>query len=286
MPATITGLRVPVPGAEIVADLYTSPSAGRRGIISYHGYTLDRRQKRSLAERCSEKGYIALNVDMRGHGESSGEYNADECARDLVHLAGLMRREMSVDDVTVEGTSAGAYIGFLSSIYDINGNIDRFAGHTLPGWLKPYEDQPMYRGAGLINIWTAPLFHALMRRYHGHIVPLIRERVNPLFDYDPEKDEFRIRNAHTRNIRRFRKGSWGSAPLKDLIGRMNGSPYLVIRTPDDMHIDPEDTTETALAMLGAGKDVTILELPGRFTRPDEFLPVADALMDWVEKKAA
>lgn len=58
-------------GTALVADYY---EGGEKGIVLLHQYRLDRSIYEPFAKLLQQEGFSAIAVDLRGHGESDGNY--------------------------------------------------------------------------------------------------------------------------------------------------------------------------------------------------------------------
>lgn len=97
-------------GLELAADVV---GEGRRGsVILAHGGGQTRHSWASTATRLAERGWKAVSLDLRGHGESDwaadGDYNSLRFAEDLVAVA-----ESLPDQPALIGASLGGISGLL-----------------------------------------------------------------------------------------------------------------------------------------------------------------------------
>lgn len=99
-----------VGGVRIVADRQGDPAA--RAVVFLHGGGQTRRSWGRAAAAVARRGYQAVTVDLRGHGESDwsseGDYRVTSFARDVVEvLRGLPPRPVLV------GASLGGFTSML-----------------------------------------------------------------------------------------------------------------------------------------------------------------------------
>ena len=114
-PADGRMIRVPVgpPGATLAAWVL-DPPAGRpsRGtILLLHGILADHGWVRNTAHVMRDAGYRAVMVDLRGHGQSTGEHITFGVieSHDLLQLTNwLQRNHLAGDTIGVYGVSYGA----------------------------------------------------------------------------------------------------------------------------------------------------------------------------------
>ena len=83
-------LRIPVaPGIALAADLAGRPGAPT--VILGHGGGQTRHSWDRCEDQLARAGYLAINYDLRGHGDSDwspdGDYGVETRARDLMALA-------------------------------------------------------------------------------------------------------------------------------------------------------------------------------------------------------
>jgi len=98
-------------GARVRAWVFNPQGAPRATVFLLHGIGDSKESLVSSAVRLERRGYRAVTVDSRGHGESSGRfltYGVEE-SRDLRDLVDELRRHsLLVEPVAVIGTSYGA----------------------------------------------------------------------------------------------------------------------------------------------------------------------------------
>ena len=95
-------------GLQLVADAYGDPS--RPCVLFQHGGGQTRHSWKGSAEVLAEKGWYALSLDLRGHGESDwsdeGAYEISRYARDTLCVAQALGRPPVVVGASLGGISA------------------------------------------------------------------------------------------------------------------------------------------------------------------------------------
>jgi pimeloyl-ACP methyl ester carboxylesterase len=99
-------------GNRLEADVY---GHGARIALLLHGGGQTRHAWRATARRLAERGFTAVSVDQRGHGDSawidSGAYAFQDYARDVVVLAQQITQRFGAKPVAI-----GASLGGVSSL--------------------------------------------------------------------------------------------------------------------------------------------------------------------------
>ena len=145
-------------GANIVATWYEPPSRPTPAVILVHTLTRSRREWDAAASRLASDGIAALAIDLRGHGESSGDasnlaamINDVKAARR--HLA--VRADVIHSRIGVVGTSIGANLAALAaadepgiaSLILLSPSLD-YRGLRIEAALKKYGNRPVLLVAG------------------------------------------------------------------------------------------------------------------------------------------
>jgi pimeloyl-ACP methyl ester carboxylesterase len=95
-------------GLELVADAYGEP--GARPVVLAHGGGQTRHAWGGAAQALARRGWHALALDLRGHGESAwspdGAYEFDVFARDLEDVARALRASPVVVGASLGGLAA------------------------------------------------------------------------------------------------------------------------------------------------------------------------------------
>jgi len=91
MPVTVASFTTRS-GLKIAADVVGEPRRG--SVILAHGGGQTRHSWQSTAERLAERGWKAVSLDLRGHGESGwdpeGDYEMHAFARDVIDVAATL----------------------------------------------------------------------------------------------------------------------------------------------------------------------------------------------------
>ena len=107
---------------EIAAHLYLPE--GRRGdewfpgVVVCHGYGSSKERHEAFGERAAGMGYAALVIDLRGHGESGGEVDANlfnDVAAAVLYLQN--RPEVSPMRIAVRGSSMGGWLAIHTAAH-------------------------------------------------------------------------------------------------------------------------------------------------------------------------
>ena len=108
------------------ADLLVPDGPARSAILLAHGASVRGRRHglyAGLARRLAEKGYVVLNPDFRGYGESEDPARVATAAdldftQDLVAAIGFLERRLGPRDVMVVGHSFGAGVALAAAARD------------------------------------------------------------------------------------------------------------------------------------------------------------------------
>ena len=98
----------------LIGDLHpASGDAHRRTVLLLHGGGQTRHSWRSTAQHLADRGWNAISLDLRGHGDSawseSGDYHFDDFANDLTAVAKHVADEFGTKPVVI-----GASLGGIS----------------------------------------------------------------------------------------------------------------------------------------------------------------------------
>jgi dipeptidyl aminopeptidase/acylaminoacyl peptidase len=107
---------------ELAAHLYL-PEGGTGdewlpGIVVCHGFGSSKERHAAFCERATAAGYAALAIDLRGHGESGGEIDANlfnDVAAAVLYLQN--RREVNPMRVAVRGSSMGGWLAIHTAAH-------------------------------------------------------------------------------------------------------------------------------------------------------------------------
>lgn len=114
------GIRVEVAdGLEVVGTLYKPAQSGVRlpGVLLLHMLGSDRTAWEEFAFRLALEGFVALAVDMRGHGDTGGDRDFNKAAQDLQQVWEYFskRPEVDGDSTAVVGASIGANMALVTA---------------------------------------------------------------------------------------------------------------------------------------------------------------------------
>lgn len=106
-------------GVRLAATVWEPPGRPMAGIVLVHGPTRTRHDWGRLAEQLAMRGFVALAVDLRGHGESTGvEAGGDlvSMVRDVTAAARyLLERPDGPSSLGLVGASLGGTLGVLAA---------------------------------------------------------------------------------------------------------------------------------------------------------------------------
>ena len=107
-------------GLTLKADLYL-PHGGKEwvpGIVVCPGFGSRKERHAAFGEQAASKGFGALVMDLRGHGESAGQLDGNvfhDVAAALTYLQG--RPEINPTRIAVRGSSMGGWLAIHASAY-------------------------------------------------------------------------------------------------------------------------------------------------------------------------
>jgi pimeloyl-ACP methyl ester carboxylesterase len=111
-------------GTQLAADLYEAPVQPAAAVVLVHMLTRSRLDWVATAERLQQAGFMALAVDLRGHGQSSGAMDPGgdlaPMQRDVQAAVAFLRSRNDVitGRVGVTGASLGANLAVLVAAAD------------------------------------------------------------------------------------------------------------------------------------------------------------------------
>ncbi|HUP27717.1 MAG TPA: alpha/beta hydrolase [Chloroflexia bacterium] len=129
---------------ELAANLYLPEKSGpwSPGIIVCHGFGSGKHRYAEFGERAAAAGYAALIPDLRGHGESGGEVDANifnDVAAALLYLQN--RPEVNPMNISMRGTSLGGWLAIHASAHLIDiSPVIAYAPATETGMLVLMEE--------------------------------------------------------------------------------------------------------------------------------------------------
>ena len=145
-------------GTSIAATWYEPPSRPAPAVVLVHTLTRSRREWDLAAGRLAAEGIGALALDLRGHGESSGDAsNLAAMVNDVKaakrHLA--VRPDVIHSRIGVAGTSIGANLAALAaadepaiaSLVLLSPSLD-YRGLRIEAALRKYGGRPVLMVAG------------------------------------------------------------------------------------------------------------------------------------------
>jgi alpha/beta superfamily hydrolase len=103
---------------EIVFDIYAPKikhgDEKRKAIILGHGHMANRRFMKGYALEIASAGFIALTLDFRGYGQSSGEFEQDKLIYDIKAVKEYLKNKEDIDlnNFGYIGHSIGAIAGY------------------------------------------------------------------------------------------------------------------------------------------------------------------------------
>jgi pimeloyl-ACP methyl ester carboxylesterase len=107
-------------GQHIVGHLFTPEKLRAKygAILFIHGWASSQRRNKERAQELAHLGYVCLTIDLRGHGESEGEFEkltrADHLADTVVAYDFLLsQRDVDPENISVIGASYGGYLAVL-----------------------------------------------------------------------------------------------------------------------------------------------------------------------------
>ncbi|MHA7650359.1 alpha/beta fold hydrolase [Mycobacterium sp. ML4] len=238
-----------VGGVRIVADRQGDPAA--RAVVFLHGGGQTRRSWGRAAAAVARRGYQAVTVDLRGHGESDwsteGDYRVVSFAADVIEvLRGLPARPVLV------GASLGGFTSML------------LAGELAPdrvGAVVLVDIVPNMEQSGANRI------HAFMSERVDSGFESLEEVADAIAEYNPHRPRPTDLEGLTTNLRRRgERWYWHWDPR--FISGTAAFPPLEVTDADRMHTAVSAILRNGLPMLlirGQMSDLVSQE------RADEFL---------------
>lgn len=153
-------------GVELAANLYVPETAAPEwasGLIVCHGFGSSKEEHADFGEMAARAGYVTLIPDLRGHGESGGEMDAN-----------------IFNDVA-------AALQFLHTRPEINPMSVAIRGSSMGGWLALHTAAPLKDITPIVAFcpanegWLMLLMEEVAMVQRGHtspLVPKIPPRVN------------------------------------------------------------------------------------------------------------
>lgn len=219
-----------VGGVRIVADRQGDPAA--RAVVFLHGGGQTRRSWGRAAAAVARRGYQAVTVDLRGHGESDwsaeGDYRVTSFAADVVEvLRGLPPRPVLV------GASLGGFTSML-----LAGEIaPELAGAVVLVDIVPNMEQS---GANRI--------HAFMSDRVESGFESLEEVADAIAEYNPHRPRPTDLDGLTTNLRR-RGDRWYWHWDPQFISGTAAFPPFEVTDADRMHTAVAAILKNGLPML-------------------------------------
>jgi pimeloyl-ACP methyl ester carboxylesterase len=236
-------------GVRIVADRQGDPQA--RAVVFLHGGGQTRRSWGRAAAAVAKRGWQAITIDLRGHGESDwsteGDYRVVSFAADVAEvLRGLPEKPVLV------GASLGGFTSML------------LAGEISPG---------IASAVVLVDI-VPNMEQSGANRIHNFMVDKVEsgfgsleEVADAIAEYNPHRPRPTDLNGLTTNLRR-RGDRWYWHWDPQFISGSAAFPPFEVTDPDRMHAAVEAILRSGVPMLlirGQVSDLVSQE------RADEFL---------------
>jgi pimeloyl-ACP methyl ester carboxylesterase len=236
-------------GVRIVADRQGDPQA--RAVVFLHGGGQTRRSWGRAAAAVAKRGWQAVTIDLRGHGESDwsteGDYRVVSFAADVAEvLRGLPEKPVLV------GASLGGFTSML------------LAGEISPG---------IASAVVLVDI-VPNMEQSGANRIHNFMVDKVEsgfgsleEVADAIAEYNPHRPRPTDLNGLTTNLRR-RGDRWYWHWDPQFISGSAAFPPFEVTDPDRMHAAVEAILRSGVPMLlirGQVSDLVSQE------RADEFL---------------
>lgn len=106
-------------GIMVAGTLYkpADSSVPLPGVLLLHMLGSDRTAWKEFATRLALEGYVALTIDMRGHGESGGDRDFNKVAEDLQRVWAYFsgRSDVDGDSMAIVGASIGANVALVTA---------------------------------------------------------------------------------------------------------------------------------------------------------------------------
>lgn len=112
-------------GLKLAGELYTVEDAGSKWAILIHGYTATRGMMMDYAHMFAQQGYNLLLPDMRGHGDSEGNYIGMgwQDRKDVLKWIDLVASRDPEARIVLQGVSMGGATVLMTSGEDLPQNV-------------------------------------------------------------------------------------------------------------------------------------------------------------------
>jgi len=155
-------------GLKLVADISISDPESSRWAILVHGYSCTRSMMYTYARMFAEQGYNLLMPDLRGHGESEGDYICMgwQDRLDMLQWIDVITGRDPESEIVLFGVSMGAATVVMTAGEELPANVKAIVedcGYTSV-WdvfsdemkaLFNLPDFPLLHTARLVAIWRA-----------------------------------------------------------------------------------------------------------------------------------
>ena len=247
-----SGFTVDSDGTRIVGELLEAPGA-RALVVLVHGIPLHAPDPSDggyplLAARVAERGYGVLHFNMRGTGQSGGDFHIAGWYRDIESVMEFVRTGLIVgfDTMYMAGFSAGAALSIRYAAE--HGGVDGLACFAAPASFTTLFPED--------NLFT--------------LIELAREiGIIRHFDFPPSPADF---------YNEFRSNS-----AIDFIERVSPIPLLLVHGGDDRMVPGKDAHDLYDA-AGEPKELAILPAGAHQLRHDE--RALQALFGWLVRLGA
>jgi pimeloyl-ACP methyl ester carboxylesterase len=222
------------------------PTAGSRGtVVLLHGYLQDKRYVTPWAIRLAQEGFRCAVVDLRGHGDSTGEhvsFGAFEAGDVSAVLDDLGRRGWDVSHVGVLGVSYGASVALL-----VAGRDPRVQAVVA---FEPFSDAR-----------TA--------------IPELMRAAFPREARGISDAQFAAAHLKLAGIAGF---DWGDADVAAALGRTR-APVLLLHGEADAWLSPDHSRALA-ALAPPGSRLRLVPHDNHVTLPLQIAPFEDDVLAW------
>ncbi len=112
-------------GLKLYADIYTSNPDSHKWVIAVHGYTASRLMMPSYGCMFSRHGFNVLAPDLKGHGESEGDYIGMGWPdrKDILLWIDVICQRDPQAEIVLYGVSMGAATVMMTSGEDLPSNV-------------------------------------------------------------------------------------------------------------------------------------------------------------------
>lgn len=176
---------------KLEGDIY---GHGQRAALLLHGGGQTRHAWRATARKLAERGFTAIPVDQRGHGDSawvgSGAYSFRHYGMEAASLGRQIEERFGAKPVAI-----GASLGGLASLYAL-GEADCFSALVL------VDIVPRMEAHGVANVRNFMLAHA------KEGFASIDEAAESVAKYLPHRTKPRSSEGLRKNLRQQADGRW------------------------------------------------------------------------------